>query len=277
MGVSAADHVRQTENQVTEGRREMSILCRNKFAFFAVACLTASSTAWAAEEGGAFSPKNFTSTFGITSDYVFRGISQTDSNWAAQGSFDYAHPVGLYLGVWGSNVSFGGNVEVDGYAGYRGEIAGINYDVGGVYYMYPKSRDDAEFNYFEVSAKASYTLKLTPVEPTIGVSYYFSPDFFGEDGTAHYINGKLSLGLPWGLGVAGEVGYQNVKGDETTGHGNGLHGHDGFEYVHYRFGVSKSDLLGFNLDLSYHNTNESKFLGKSIADDRVVFTASRTF
>lgn len=249
----------------------------------AAVVLLASPAARAAEEEGIFARKNFTSTLAMTTDYVFRGVSQTDSSPAVQGSFDYAHPVGVYVGVWGSNVRFGGDLEMDWYGGFRNTVwGGLSYDVGATYYSYPKSHDDPELNYYELALKLAYTFKLSPVEPTIGVSYNFSPDYFGEDGTAHYVNGKLALGLPQGFAVSGEVGYQYVEGDKTTGDGQGIDGGDGFHYVHYRFGVSKADVVGFNLDLSYHNTTESGFLDgyagyKGSADGRVVFTVSRTF
>lgn len=236
---------------------------------------------WAAAPalaGGAgwLDDENFSGNVSIATDYVFRGISQTDSNPAVQGGFDYASPVGLYVGAWASNVAFGGSIEMDWYAGFANEVGGLSYDLGVIYYTYPKSHDDPEIDFFEGYLKLGYTLPaLGPVEPSVGAGYAYSPDFFGEDGKAHYLNGSLNLGLPYGLGLAGEVGWQKVEGDKTTGDGNGLDGDDGFDYVHYRFGASAS-VKGFDLDLSYHNTTEATFLGRSIADDRVVFTVSRS-
>ena len=40
----------------------------------------------------------------LASDYVFRGISQTDNQIAIQGGFDYAQDNGFYVGTWASNV-----------------------------------------------------------------------------------------------------------------------------------------------------------------------------
>ena len=42
---------------------------------------------------------------GLTSDYRFRGISQTQNAPAIQGGIDYAHSSGLYIGNWNSSVS----------------------------------------------------------------------------------------------------------------------------------------------------------------------------
>lgn len=49
----------------------------------------------------------------------------------------------------------------------------------------------------------------------------------------------------------------------------------GYDYLFWRIGLSK-ELLGFNLDLSYYDTNESEYFG-NIGDDRIVFTISRSF
>ena len=61
----------------------------------------ASCEDWWTEAGD---PKNFSATVTFATDYVFRGVSQTDNKPAVQGSFDYKHPSGAYLGIWGSNV-----------------------------------------------------------------------------------------------------------------------------------------------------------------------------
>jgi uncharacterized protein (TIGR02001 family) len=94
----------------------------------------------------AVDPKNFSATMTFATDYLFRGVSQTDNNPAAQGSFDYKHPIGVYLGIWGSNVDdyiSEGNVELDVYGGYGRELfTNLNMDVAVFYYYYPGSGDD---------------------------------------------------------------------------------------------------------------------------------------
>lgn len=231
------------------------------------------------EQKGIFDPDNFSASAALTTDYVFRGISQTDEEPAIQGSFDYAHPSGIYIGVWGSGVDEAvskGNVELDYYAGYGRELfKDFSFDLSFIYYNYPGGGDNPEPDYFEVHLGLAYKLADLPLSPSITAGYNYSPDFFGEDGNAHYVNGLLELSLPYEFILAGEVGYQDVEGDETTGKGQGEGGGDGFDYIHWRVGLSK-ELLGFTLDLSYHDTNEEDFLGE-IADERVVFTVSRSF
>ncbi len=74
----------------------------------------------------------------FTTDYVFRGISQTMQNPAVQASIDASYGI-FYAGMWGSNVDFGGgpfgqdiaNLEIDYYAGITPEWKGISFDFGG--------------------------------------------------------------------------------------------------------------------------------------------------
>jgi uncharacterized protein (TIGR02001 family) len=96
-------------------------------------CGVALADETASEDDGLFAVKNFGASVTLTTDYVFRGVSQTDENPAIQGSFDYKHPVSAYLGVWASNVDESiskGNIEIDYYAGFTRELfKGFSFDV----------------------------------------------------------------------------------------------------------------------------------------------------
>jgi uncharacterized protein (TIGR02001 family) len=231
------------------------------------------------DTGSLFALKNFSATAAITSDYVFRGLSQTDEDPAVQLSLDYKHPVGIFMGVWGSSVDefiSEGNVELDLYAGFRNQIVeNLTYELSVIYYWYPGDGRDPEKDYVEGHVGLSYAFPKVALEPNLGLGFNYSPDYYGEDGDAYYVNGTLRLALPHQFGLGFELGYQIVEGDKTTGNGLGLAGEDGYDYVFWRIGLSK-ELLGFVLDLSYYDTNESEFFGK-IGDDRVVFTISRSF
>jgi len=231
------------------------------------------------EKKGALDPENFSATLTFTSDYVFRGVSQTDEKPAIQGSFDYAHPVGLYLGIWGSNVDEAisdANLEMDLYVGYRRELfKDFNLDLTGYYYAYPGNEKDPDPEFIELHLGLSYTFSETMLSPTVGLGYNFSPDFYGEDGAAHYVNFTGSLALPHGFNLYAELGFQTVEGDKLTGNGQGMDGGDGFDYTHWKLGISK-ELLGFKLDAAFHSTGEEEFLGE-IGEDRLVFTISRSF
>jgi uncharacterized protein (TIGR02001 family) len=230
--------------------------------------------------GSVFDPSNFSATFMLSTNYMFRGISQTDNNPAVQGSIDYAHPIGIYAGIWGSNVNSSiskGGVEIDFYGGYKHEIfPNLGLDLSVIYYSYPGGGSDPNLNYFEGHVGLDYQFKDLPLSPTIAAAYYYSPDFFGEDGSANYVSGSLALSLPYEFTLSGLIGYQTVAGDKTTGNGQGKDGKDGFDYTNWRIGISK-EVLKFILDLSWTDTNESDFLGDDIAGSHIVFSVTRTF
>ena len=76
---------------------------------------------------------------GVTSNYLFRGVTQTGDGAAVQGGLDYGHESGLYVGTWTSNVNFAGGTELDVYGGFSGESGDLGYDVGVTGYLYPEA------------------------------------------------------------------------------------------------------------------------------------------
>ena len=99
----------------------------------------------------------------LTTDYAFRGISQSDESPAVQGGFDAAFgDSGVYAGAWASNINFGtggANLELDLYGGYKFAVGGIAMDVGVIGYFYPGASDDtAELDYYEAYVKPSFAL-----------------------------------------------------------------------------------------------------------------------
>ena len=83
---------------------------------------------------------------GFFSQYIFRGLTQTNREPAIQGGFDYAHASGLYAGTWASNISWlrdggayraGGSGEFDFYGGWKPTYGDFTFDIGTLYYWYP--------------------------------------------------------------------------------------------------------------------------------------------
>jgi len=226
-----------------------------------VAGLLTSSTIALAEESSPFS-----ATLGLYSDYMFRGLSQTDNEIAIQGSFDYANSSGFYAGVWASNVEFKGvadtSLEVDAYLGYTTEINGIGLDFAALRYFYPDSSAFEDFNEFKIAATLN----------DFTASFYFTNDMFGTSENAWYINGAYSFALPMDVSLDLAVGYNDY--DEGVLN-NGPKADD---YVDWSIGLSKS-FKGLDLSLQYIDTdsNAEEMYGDSTTDGRVVFSISRSF
>lgn len=218
------------------------------------------------------SPHQFSANVGLFSDYIYRGISQTERGPAVQGGFDYAYDAGAfetYAGTWASNVEFGGgddnSLEVDFYGGLTGEFmnSGIGWDVGGIYYLYPKD-DSNSLDFGEAYVGLDYTFEHAPLTPTVATYINYSPDFSGETGDAYYINPSLSLSLPHEFNLDLAYGYQDVD--------------DLGNYSHWSIGVSR-DVSIFTLGVSFSQTfdDDDFCAGNPNCKDTFVFSVSSSF
>ena len=215
-----------------------------------------------------------TATF--TTDYVFRGISQTMQNPAVQASIDASYGI-FYAGMWGSNVDFGGgpfgqdiaNIEIDYYAGITPEWQGISFDIAALYYTYPGAYDPGtEFDYFELKTGASYTFGESF---TVGVTNYWSPEFFGETGDAD------------ALEVGGEYAFANKMFNFFTPSISGLVGwqwiDEGTDYTYWNAGLTLGFMDNWSADIRYWDTDlsDAGCGGLPNCDSRVVGTISASF
>lgn len=219
------------------------------------------------------SPHSFSANVSMTSNYIFRGISQTGGDMALQGGFDYGHSSGFYIGTWGSNVGWiedfqgyaSGNLEVDVYAGYGAEIGGtgISYDVGAVQYFYPGTKAGA------------VTANTTELYASLGwkwlkakYAYYISDEVFGfakADGSSYV---ELSASIPIGeTGLTVDAHWGTFKFEN-----NGPQDYDDWKIsVSYDLGKTSKTLSDVTIGVMYTDTNAKKanwtdannqFLGK---------------
>lgn len=206
----------------------------------------------------------FSGNVALTTDYTFRGISQTNEGPAVQGGFDYGYGL-FYAGAWGSNIDFGlddGSLELDLYAGVKPTVGPLALDFGVIGYLYPNAADDgAELDYIEGYAKASTNLTEAF---TLGGAVYVSPEFTGEVGTGVYgeVNGALKVSDL--LSFSGAVGYQKVDENVFEGDDN---------YTTWNLGGTVS-AYGFGFDLRYVDTSLED---TKLADGRAVFSIKRAF
>jgi uncharacterized protein (TIGR02001 family) len=151
---------------------------------------------------------------GATSNYLWRGLEQTEGGAALQGGADYAWENGAYVGTWLSNAKFGGKngTEVDAYVGYKKELKGdLSYDVGVVKYQYP---NDISTDFTEAYAKVGYKGVGAEVDYTV------------DKGNTNTDEGDLYYGLGYtgefknGIGYGAKVGHYNMKDPLATDYSN---------------------------------------------------------
>jgi uncharacterized protein (TIGR02001 family) len=225
-----------------------------------------------------------TANVGLFSQYIYRGLTQTNEKAALQGGFDYAHSSGLYAGVWGSNVSWisdiaptaglSASLEVDTYFGYKNSFAeDFSYDVGFLRYNYPGTYPNGfvkpdtdeiygQLGYKWLTAKYSYSLGDTfGVANARGTGYLdLSANFEVAD--------KLTLGL--------HVGQQKFSGDT-----NGVSNDSVYTYTDNKISLTK-DFNGYLVSAFYTTTNAKDVgyrnqFGKNTGRNEFTVGVSRSF
>lgn len=230
-------------------------------------------------------------TVGGTSDYVFRGVSQTLEDPAAQGSIDATYGI-FYAGIWASNIDFGdapkATAEIDLYLGVKPVWNNIAFDFGALYYAYPHSGtfpniqgDVGHLDYFEL--KAGYTTSWIE-NLTTGTTVYWSPDYAFESGqvittesTAAYTLPKFMMFTPT---ISALLGWQ--KGDFDEGFSPGGDPRED-EFYYWNAGVSLA-VEKFTFDFRYHDTDIDVIapaggtvcVASGLCDERFVFSAKVT-
>lgn len=252
-----------------------------------------------AEEAAPPSPHTFTGNIGLFSDYIFRGISQTNSKPAIQGGFDYAHSSGFYAGVWGSSISWltdagaglqvatSSQLELDTYFGFKNSFADdFTYDIGFLRYNYP----------------ATYP---SPMNAAIGATAWVKADtdeIYGALGYKWFtLKYSHSLGDTFALPNASGTSYVDLSASypiPDTGVTLGAHyGRQSYRgatadalraanldptYSDYKISIAK-DINGFVLGLAYSSTNTKDFgyystvLNRNLGRGTAVLSLSRSF
>lgn len=210
------------------------------------------------------------STWTLTSDYDFRGASQSATDPAIQGSIDYSQESGWYIGAWASNIDFGDDAgvdyEVDLYTGFSGgDEQGLGWDVGLVYYAYPQESD---FDYPEIYGKLNYNV--------FSGALFYSNDYVNSGDSAMYISGDVNVPMPSNLSLLAHAGYS--FGDFW----DGADGESSSDYIDWSVGVGYT-AGHFDLALKWVDTtlDEGDF-GFSRDDvfnteGRVIFSIATTF
>lgn len=201
---------------------------------------------------------------GVTTDYVFRGVSQTQGNPAVQADLHYEGAPGGFAGVWASSIDPAydtyGSTEVDLYAGWNWAIgADLSARLAYVRYLYPDA-DGIDYDYGDLSFRVGWRDRV------IG-TVAWSPDLvrFSTGGYRERGNGyayEIALRQPLGSRFAATAG---------AGYYDQLFG---VEYASWNAGLNC--LAGpFEFDLSYFSTGDDAgtVLGADATGERWALTA----
>jgi uncharacterized protein (TIGR02001 family) len=250
--------------------KNLPLIAALTLAFASMSAVTAQAQEAAPPAAEAVPDNQFSYNLAVTSDYRYRGVSQTRLKPALQGGADYVNnPTGFYAGTWLSTIKWtkdaggDGDVEWDLYAGKKGEIVkDISYDVGGLYYYYPSNGLHPSANTFELYGQISagpFSLKYS----------HSTTNLFGfvDSKNSGYVDGQFNYDVYDGYNLNLHVGHQNVKNNGAA------------SYTDYKVGVTKDfgvvtvALAAIYADTDAYVGRDGKNLGKTGA----VLTISKTF
>ena len=238
--------------------------------FLAIASVA--NNANAEEETNKFDlPGEFSANVTLASDYIFRGITQSDENPAIQGGIDWNYDIddswAFNIGTWASNVDFNDGSEAtsefDVYSGISYSYENWSFNVYGTYYFYPGASDNLNYDYFEVSGQIGYDFELLNITATA----VYSPENFGETGDASYYEVATEVPLPYNFTFNAHYGHQEIN-DEV---GFGVP-----DYNTWGAGITYS-VEGVDIGVNYIDTDINKSDCADGCDARVLFSVSKSF
>ena len=198
---------------------------------------------------------------GATTNYVWRGVSQSNEDFAIQAGIEGGYK-GFSVGFWGSSVDFQdgdeAQAELDIYGGYSFTLAErTSLDVGGIYYMYPGADSDLDYDFWEINAGLSHEFQNGI---GIGGKISYTPDYTGNNtDDAYYYEGNITIPVYRGLYVDGHIGHSDIQGLE--------------DYTDYGIGVGYA-VKNFDVRVGYSDTDLDD---TDIADDQWMLSAKVTF
>ncbi|HVC49228.1 MAG TPA: TorF family putative porin [Burkholderiales bacterium] len=207
-----------------------------------------------------------------TTNYVYRGITNSANKPAIQGGFDWTNPAGWYAGIWGSSISsdiFQNNTrvneETDFYGGYNGVInQDWNWSAGLIQYTY---FGDTRFSTDEANVSLGYRWLTVKYSHELN-KFYNLPDSSGS----YYYEAALAVPLPENLTLGLHAGHQVVAGAANAG----------LNYTDYKVSLAHDFGHGYSASVNYTTTNANKALytgadGVKTADSHVFISMTKTF
>jgi uncharacterized protein (TIGR02001 family) len=191
-------------------------------------------------------------TLTLTSDYRIRGVSQNNRELTPEGEIDWNGENGWSLAARAFKVDFEDHqhtsLEPDFLAGRQFILDGTTLLVQATYYAYPdhsRAGGAPRYSLFEAAGTASHT--WGPWTPSVFVAW--SPDYFGESGSAEYV----ALGLTYQFNDW--LSFSANAGEQWIGQFDGVP-QSGVPYTNWDFGFTATH-GAFSLDVRYAATSLS--------------------
>ena len=265
--------------------------------------LAAPSFVFAADAAPA---SDFTAAYnvGLFSQYIFRGLTQTNNKPALQGGFDVNHKSGLYIGGWASNVSWlrdnaneavgpvyqsGGSLEIDLYGGFKTEVQGVGIDLGALQYYYPGALNKAVYdkaNTTELYGALSYGWLQAKVSSVVSKDAWafgkkYNAGTNGDDERGTYY-AELNANIP--LADTGITALIHV-GRQEFNQAKSLPTNPEASYTDWKLGLTKGFDGGLNIGAFYTDTNISTanaaanwtYAGRNIGESTGTVFVQKTF
>ena len=215
------------------------------------------------------SPWDFTVGGGLTSNYIFRGISQSNNapsvNANAELRYTFSDTWAAYVGTAGSSIKLNAidpspTMELDAMGGVRGTFGNLSTDVGAIAYIYPGLKTptpNAVFattpTFYEGYVKVGYNITETV---NVGANAFYTPSFLDTHATGTYLSATAKWTLPMDFALSGEFGRQYL-GTTDAPHAPRFGSQALPDYNYWNAGLSYSYKFA-TLDLRYHSTDLSK-------------------
>lgn len=148
----------------------------------------------------------------LNTDYVFRGVSQTEGGTAAQANLR-ADINNFYISGFTSNVEIvDANLEVNLAAGFAPSVGLWDFDLGAIAYLYPNQIEDVNIDTWEVYGGVGYNILAT----NVGVNVSYSDDYFST-GKSWYTVVPVTYDNRY-FELMGSVGYLNLNDADIVKH-----------------------------------------------------------
>jgi uncharacterized protein (TIGR02001 family) len=157
----------------------------------------------------------------VTTNYIFRGISQSAGQSAVSAGLDYdlgSVVPGLSVGTWASSIDFGHPfgedtpMELDLYGSYTGNITDMfQYSVGVITYNYPNAPHGVNYNWQEYWGGLSYNFGPFAVSGKL----FYSPDYINLSNSEIYYTGGVTVPIASWLALSANVGRTELDHSVT--------------------------------------------------------------